>query len=206
MSRFTFPHFQAKPKAVQPDYEKWQEVKVGMRRDEVTELLGQPREDEYLPSNSPYLNYGYIQLPFVPHPRSYCFSIGLDEQDTVFSIEDPFNGRFSKDGLPTTPELIMPNHSAVFSHYPRLVDIRWIPVSGIYPVTYCVELGWFPYPELNNAPPELNWIDETIESDLVGPYLVTDYCGASPGRIRVKAKNELGESDWSEYHTFRFTI
>ena len=206
MSRLTFPHFDVKPKAVQPNYDKWHTVKIGMTRDEVTDILGQPRKDEYFASNSPYASYGFIQLPFVPHPRTYCFLIGFDGSNKVFIKQDPFNGRFSADGLPTSPDLIVPAEMQVFSHYPRVIDIRWFPVSGHYPVTYTVEMGTFPFPELDGAPPDYVWMDEIIESDLVGPFLATSFVGACPGRIRVRAKNELGESEWSDYRTFRFTV
>ena len=195
-----------KPKSVLPDYEKWQAVKIGMARDQVIEILGQPRKNGYLAANSPYLNYGFLQLPFCPHPRAYRFLIGLDDDGKVFTKEDPFNGRFSSDGLPEMPELIVPFDMQVFSHYPRVVDIRWFPVSGSYPITYSVELGSFSFPELDGAPSGFDWTDEIIESDLVAPYLVTSFVGASPGRIRVKAQNELGESEWSDYRMFRFTV
>ena len=124
MTRYTFPHFEMTPEAVQPDYAKWQSVQIGMSLDEVTEILGQPRKDEYLAANQPYLSYGYIQLPFVPHPRTYRFLVGFDDHGHVFTKQDPFNGRFSVDGLPTTPELIVPADMQVFSHFPRVVDIR----------------------------------------------------------------------------------
>ena len=206
MTRYTFPHFEMTPEAVQPDYAKWQSVQIGMSLDEVTEILGQPRKDEYLAANQPYLSYGYIQLPFVPHPRTYRFLVGFDDHGHVFTKQDPFNGRFSVDGLPTTPELIVPADMQVFSHFPRVVDIRWFPVSGKYPVTYTVELGSFPFPELDGAPRGVKWIDEVFESDLVSPYFVTSFGGACPGRIRVRARNDLGESNWSDSRRFRFTI
>ncbi|MDD3679767.1 MAG: hypothetical protein PHX72_02855, partial [Candidatus Shapirobacteria bacterium] len=55
--------------------------------------------------------------------------------------EDPFQGRFSTNGIPTTPVLIYPHTNTVFTHYPRVVDFRWYPASGEYPVEYQLEAG-----------------------------------------------------------------
>jgi len=206
MARFTFPHFEMKPKAVQPPYDKWQAVRIGMSREEVVKILGKPRQDKLFPGTSPHwLEYGYIQLPFCPHPRTYRFLIGLDDDGKVWIISDPFNGRFSHDGVPTQPELIIPAEGQVFSHYPRLLDVRWYPASGVYPITYTVEIGWFPFPELKGAPPEYEWQDDIVETELAAPYFVRSFGGAQPGRVRVRARNKLGQSPWSVHRTFRFT-
>ena len=124
----------------------------------------------------------------------------------MFTKIDPFSGRFSVDGTPSQPELIIPADGQVFSHYPRVLDIRWHPVSGVYPVTYSVELGWFPFPTLDGAPSETEFHNELVATELVGPYFVQTFVGASPGRVRVKAHNERGESQWSAYRHFRFTV
>jgi hypothetical protein len=203
--RFTFPHFEMKPKAVQPDYEKWQAVHEGMTREEVIGLLDEPRTDDFLAANSPVLCYGFIQLPFVHHPRTYCFYVWL-QHGRVTGKVDPFNGNFSSDGLPTKPELIVPQEMQVFSHHPHVIDIRWFPVSGNYPITYMVQMGSFPFPQLDGAPLGFDRIDGIYASDLIGPYVVTDFGSAGPRRIRVRARNELGASEWSDYRMFHFTV
>ncbi len=48
--------------------------------------------------------------------------------------------------------------------------------------------------------------DEEIDSDLPIPFFMTAFSGAQPGRFRVKAKSKLGESDWSDYRYFSFTV
>ena len=204
MARRLPPEMNAK--AVQPAYEKWQAVAIGMSRDEVVAILGDPIKDDCHPTNSPYLNYGYIQVPSCPHPRTYTFLIGLNGNGRVFTKIDPFSGRFSVDGTPSQPELIIPADGQVFSHYPRVLDIRWHPVSGVYPVTYSVELGWFPFPTLDGAPSETEFHNELVATELVGTYFVQAFIGASPGRVRVKARNERGESPWSAYRLVRFTV
>ncbi len=202
--KYTFPHFTSKPEYIQPDYKKWMAVEIGMSRDEVITLLGSPLDDEYHGGKAhfddSYYSYGYLQMPMLPHPRTYTFLIGFDANNKVAIKSDPFNGRFSADGVPTAPELIIPQNQTIFSHYPRIIDIRWYPSSGIYPLTYIVELGvGLPFGDTK-------FNDEEIESDLPIPFFITTFVGAQPGRFRVKAKNQIGESGWSEYCYFEFTV
>jgi hypothetical protein len=112
---------------------------------------------------------------------------------------DPFNGRFSVDGSPTVPEIIIPADETVFSHYPRIVDCRWFPSSGVYPITYTFELG---VKEDRGD----RYLDEALDSDLPIPFFMTHFSGAQRGRFRVRARNRIGQSDWSVYHHFKFTV
>jgi hypothetical protein len=132
--RFTFPHFTPEPEFIQPDYDKWTAVRVGMSRDETTALLGPPLDDRYRGGKSsptdPYYSYGFLQMPMVPHPRTYAFLIGFGSDGKVFTKMDPFNGRFSVDGSPTVPEIIIPADETVFSHYPVLGSIPSLTPSN----------------------------------------------------------------------------
>jgi hypothetical protein len=199
---FIFPHLIPKPEYVQPDYQAWAAVQIGMTRDEVVTLLGPPHHDRYHGGkpkrDDAYYSYGYIQLPYVHHPRTYSFTIGFDENGFVFYKGDPFGGRFSMDGSPVVPEIITPLDQSVFNHYPRVVDLRWYPSSGVYPVSYTCAIGHFcPLAEL--------WSEhETIDDGLISTFHTTVFVGGQPGRIRLKATNAVGESDWSEYRYFRF--
>jgi hypothetical protein len=83
--------------AVQPDYAKWQAVRIGMTRHEVTSLLGSPQADSDTGPKDTYSTYGHLQFPLMPHPRLYIFLLGFDEQDRVFTKTDPFGGIFSAD-------------------------------------------------------------------------------------------------------------
>ena len=201
--RFTFPDFTPEPEFIQPDYDKWTAVRVGMSRDETTALLGPPLDDRYRGGKSsptdPYYSYGFLQMPMVPHPRTYAFLIGFGSDGKVFTKMDPFNGRFSVDGSPTVPEIIIPADETVFSHYPRIVDCRWFPSSGVYPITYTFELG---VKEDRGD----RYLDEALDSDLPIPFFMTHFSGAQRGRFRVRARNRIGQSDWSVYHHFKFTV
>jgi hypothetical protein len=132
--------------AVQPDYRKWEAVKVGMTRDQVTALLGPPltgreRRPVVYFGGSRYTMYGFISYPASPHWWKMNFSVYYDENDRVGRKSDPFGGvRLSRAGKPTKPIIIMPAGNQ-FSHFPRLVDVRWYPCSGHYPLVYEMEIG-----------------------------------------------------------------
>ncbi len=206
--RFTFPHFTPKPEFIQPDYQKWIAIKFGMSRDEVLTHLGQPINDKYRGGKwrreDAYYCYGYLQMPMIPHPRDFSFLIGFDDHGKVFSKIDPFGGRFSTSGAPSIPEIIVPIENSTFLHFPRILDCRWLPCSGVYPMSYDFELG-IGYP---TAPGEIpsQYGSEWLETNLQIPFFMTSFGGAQPGRFRIKAKNELGESDWSEYRYFEFLV
>jgi hypothetical protein len=185
-------------RAVQPDYEQWQAVQIGMTRTEVISLLGRPRCEQFHFPTETYSTYGYLQLPLLPNPRAYSFVIGFDEHRRVFTKSDPFGGVFSPDGRPSKPKIFTPPVGAIFSHYPRLVDMRWFPASGRYPMRYEVEIGWS---TRTNDP----FTDRVIESKLAFPYYVALFGGDQPGRFRIRGKNALAVGEWSEYRYFDFT-
>lgn len=54
---------------------------------------------------------------------------------------DPFGGDYSRDGRPTKPRLMLPKNQAIFDHYPRFIDFRWYLSSGVYPITYDIEVA-----------------------------------------------------------------
>jgi hypothetical protein len=200
---FSFPHYDVPARHKQPDYGQWQKVAVGMLRREVVALLGRPLRDPYHApqprKDDAYYYYGYLQLPMMPHARTYTFHVGFDDQGRVFTKADPFGGVFSLDGTPSQPKIFTPSNGAVFSHYPRIVDMRWYPASGRYPMRYEVELG---HGRPNTGQP---YRDHVIESELEFPYFVATFCGSQPGRFRVRGRNALGTGTWSDYRYFDFT-
>jgi hypothetical protein len=196
--RYTFPQYTSKEECVIPDLGAWQSLKEGMSRGEVIQLLGEPPIDPLRGGPSDWtkghLSYGWLDLPHVPHPRTYTFLLWFD-QDEVFHIESPFGEAVSKDGIPSKPEIISPEDGAEFDHYPRIIDIRWSPAAGDYPMRYEVELG------IGDESGE-NFQDKIIESDLVGLFLCIGFPGAQAGRVRVRGANQRGTGQWSDYHHF----
>jgi len=111
----------------------------------------------------------------------------------VSSLENPFGTeKLSQDGKPTIPVLIFPYDNFIFKHQPRLVDFRWYPSSGKYPMRYTIEIDerlpgrWQSYEKKANIP----YYSYTFRSSIF--------------RWRVKAINSLGESAWSEYRYLIF--
>ncbi len=186
-------------KAVQPNYARWQSVRIGMTRDEVAALLGPSKP---YPDHGPkdtYSIYGHVQFPLVPHPGTYLFMLGFDENGRVFTKADPFGGVFSTDGKPSKPKVFTPPEGAVFAHYPRIVDMRWYPASGVYPIRYEIEVGH----GLEISGP---FSSEIIETECPLPYYVGCYFGGDqPGRFRVRGRNRLGTGEWSDYRHFDFS-
>jgi hypothetical protein len=173
-----------------------------MTRKEVMELLGRPMADPYTAPrprvDDPYYFYGYLELPMMPRIRTYRFCVGFDDTGRVFTKADPFDGEFSPDGIPSKPKIFTPPSGAFFEHYPRIIDMRWYPVSGKYPVKYEIEIG--------HASEMIGpFHDRIVESELPFPYFVAQFGGSQPGRFRVRGRNALGTGEWSEYRYFDFT-
>ena len=207
MISYRYPDHVPTLRCIQPDYAAWLSIQKGMTRAEVFRILGEPPREildlhEQDIHKTPYVRFGYLDLPLIPHRYTYDFVIGFDGNDRVWLKADPFNGRFSLDGIPLEPLLITPLADSKFTHYPRLLDVRWFPCSGMYPMTYCVQVGHAdPY-----APQPKEYSAEIIATDLQAPFFVFSFVGSQPGRVRVKAKNALGESPWSEARAFDFSI
>lgn len=185
--------------SVQPDYSKWESVKVGMTEDEVKKILGNPIEDP----NSFGLIYGRIKFDSPSMPDSFDFLVLINE-GKVLQMGHPFGGDLSRDGKPTTPVLIYPRDRAKFDHFPRFVDLRWQPSSGKYPIEYAIEIQSGQY-EVRKAEKNAVLVYHNAD-DLVSelPYAAFSFGGKNPGRWRVRAKNELGESEWSDWRLFAF--
>lgn len=220
---------------IQPDYDRWQRVAPGMTEKQVIALLGEPLErqswESYIASviaegytreqanksvefqksfarNLFPWTYGRIQYDSPTMPAGYEFVLAFFE-GRVEEIYDPFDGNLSLDGRPTTPELILPAENALFDHYPRFLDLRWTPSSGVYPMEYEIEIGSGDptteievMSELSPLTEVLSYeVDETLRSRM--PYVAASFSGGT-GRWRVRAKNRLGVSRWSNYRHFEF--
>lgn len=221
---------------IQPDYDRWQRVAPGMTEKQVIALLGEPLErqswESYIASviaegytreqanasvefQKSYAQtlfpwtYGKIQYDSPSMPEVYEFTIAFDE-GRVDGKQDPFDGQLSRDGKPTTPELILPADNALFDHYPRFLDMRWTPSSGVHPMEYEIEIGTGnPATEIevmSDVGPVTQALDYEVDEILQSrmPYAAMAFYSAGAGRWRVRAKNRLGVSRWSKYRYFEF--
>jgi hypothetical protein len=118
--RYSFPHYQSKLECVQPDASKWKLIKVGMTFSEVVGLLGEPIDDIFRPKPKDVANgyfcFGWLDLPFIPRPRTYSFLVGFNAESKVNYTEDPFAGAFSENGIPSKPIILIPQEGQFFSH------------------------------------------------------------------------------------------
>ncbi|HEV3021618.1 MAG TPA: hypothetical protein VGX76_04100 [Pirellulales bacterium] len=145
-------------------------------------------------------HYGHIKYdsPVIPH--GYSFIVTFVE-GRVARTHDPFDGRLSSDGKPTTPKLMLPAQHALFKHSPRFVDMRWQPSSGVYPMEYELEVSSGQV-DLDERKVQFNYYGNAVHHSKL-PHLSIAF-GGSDGRWRVRAKNRLGESDWSAERYFEF--
>ena len=104
--------------------------------------------------------------------------------------------------------MISPENGSIFDYYPRNLTLDWESSSGAGIITYVLEYGFTSCFSHENLYDMGEWgVDCTYFYPL--KYLSeTSYSfffvGAQPGRWRVKAKSEYGESEWSEWFYFRF--
>jgi hypothetical protein len=135
------------PRVVQPDVARWLKLKVGMTEAEVAGLLGQPYRKDPRPPDDTEPNvrhlyawqYGEIAFESFTTKGTYAYE-AVFHQGRVCEIRDPWNGKFSPDGRPTVPQLVAPGAGQSLDHYPRFMDFRWHPSSGLYPVEYEVAI------------------------------------------------------------------
>lgn len=193
--------------AVQPDYRKWEAVRIGMSRAEVAALIGAPltgREQRPICSRDPdYPVYGFVSypaLPVLPGKWTMAFRLGFDAAGRVWWKVDPFGGGpLSRTGKPSKPRWITPQSGGRFAHFPRLLDARWFPSSGAYPLTYELEVG------LGQS--ESTEYRGYVDPERYGqPYALLAFPGAQPGRLRVRGRNARGSGPWSDYREFTFDV
>jgi hypothetical protein len=214
---------------IQPPYDRWERVEEGMSENEVLTLLGPPlvrdTRESLIRAEMKELGMGHTEatallfgIPNVTHvfqwtygrlsfespavPDAYEFYLLLTNGRVSWK-QDPFDGRLSRNGRPTAPVLISPQDGTTFGHYPRFVDLRWAPSSGIYPVEYVIELSSGDEFVDQLGADQIDWDAELLRSRI--PFTTTSFCGAQPGRWRVRGKNGLGTGEWSEYREFTFT-
>lgn len=148
--------------------------------------------------------YGKISYDSLRARQVYLFNVYFIN-GKVDEVWDPFSGEFSVDGVPTTPRLIYPAKDESFSHYPRVMDFRWQPSSGKYPMQYEIEVEWGQNMVIVGSEEKQERVDWYLEerTRTEVPHWHLSWVGANEGRWRVKAINHLGESEWSEYRHFK---
>lgn len=158
--------------------------------------------------------YGWLKLGDGELIRTF-FRVAFQDRK-VFAFGDAFGGgrnrhdchveaRLSRDGRPTAPRLLTPYDNAVFTHTPSIVDFRWLPSCGEYPLEYVVEFTASDV-EIDAASGTAThvWLDDRPSRRSTKLPHIALNPSSERCRWRVRAKNRLGTSDWSKYREFQF--
>lgn len=237
------------PLVVQPDLTKWRALRTNLTEAEVTALLGNPfHKDPRPPANTNAAvmeryawQYGQLEFDSFPTKGSYLFTVTFFE-GRVQLITDPWDGKFSPDGRPTVPELVLPKPAAVLDHFPRFMDFRWHPAAGIYPIEYEITVevlmitqaeaehyedyirdmvarnrsdwqaqGLSPKEQLESEAGLIKVLRqdrgvlETFTYRTQDIYLPLTWVAMNTGRWHIRARNEKGTSEWSDWRYFKFS-
>lgn len=181
-----------------PEWERWQQVQEGQSAEEVIALLGEPESKSTI-TNAEVFSYGVV----VPQARMFPAPLGFFihlSQGKVTLKEQPFADEYALDGAPSVPKLIAPEDGIKMKHYPRYGDLRWAPSSGKQPVQYELKIEY-------SAPSSTDrvWASfPVVKTDI--PYYPLIFVGSQPGRWKVRAVNDVGQSEWSEWRTFDWSM
>lgn len=190
-----------------PAFESWSQVSHGMTEKHVIEILGKPKSgspwDDYKSfpdsENAQYnWNYGSLYPESASDPAVSEFSVTFT-QGLVVRKDDPFGGAAIKSsGVPTTPNLFLPEDKTMFDHFPRIIDLRWWASSGSVPITYEVSI------EVKY--PSGEWgVEDGLQKHVDGLHVAMSFPGSNQGRWRVRGMNKDGVGEWSEYRSFKFS-
>lgn len=101
---------------------------------------------------------------------------------------------FIGEGIPSKPKIILPDSNDILDGKPYYLDIRWIPSQGTYPIKYEVQIA-----KLIKG----NWsVRNRSTYDTMMSFIGG---GKNKRRLRVRAVNSKGASEWSKYRYFEFT-
>jgi hypothetical protein len=180
------------------DTGKWGQVRPGMTQTDVLRIMGEPEHRNRGRNNA--WDYGEIVPEGPAFPTGLAFRVWFNRENVVTSLESPFGKQPPRRGLPEAPQIFLPQSNAKLAHYPRLLDIRWYPVTGSYPMSYEVqsENGIVQ----TNGTTSFFFSGDTFKTAV--PHLSLQFSGGQPGRVRVRAINAEGAGPWSEYTVFIF--
>lgn len=176
-----------------PSTEAWQRVQTGMTGADVIKILGKPMDRYGSPDGLiEFWTYGWLAFESAAFPDAFYFEIKM-LSDRVSAKVDPFGGDTPSRDSPSRTRLLSPPDQQVFSHVPRFLDLRWLPSSGQYPLQYAIEVELWVSDK---------WSTQYYESE--EPFL--SLVAIKPGKYRwkVKARNMIGEGDWSPYRQITF--
>jgi len=168
----------------------WQFLKEGMSEAEVLHLLGKPMKKKVYEGGYESIYY-YGEL--VKKCSSYPEGINAEVQF--------INGKliqYENVSLEDSPlKLLFPDKKMIFSHFPRYVDLRWIPVLSKKFNSYRLQVDL----RVENGKWQRMFL---VRADV--PYYCFSAGGASLYRWRVQGinKDRFLEGKWSQWREFEF--
>jgi hypothetical protein len=161
-----------------PDIFRWSEIQLGMNSQQTRELLGSPDTER---STEWFWSYYPFAFRSTPVNTVFGYELWFNSEGVLEHMQSPFLARSMK-GEPTSPTLITPLEGSLFTHYPRILDVRWWPCDGCQPLKYDLKLyisdqADGPFVELN------------VFEDIDEPYFCLSFVGDQPGQVSVRSKN-----------------
>ena len=141
---------------------------------------------EHVPRYGYRWKYGELRYNSDALPFAFDYEVYFCE-GRVQDIYDPFDRASSADGRPTVPKLLTPPNRSQFTHFPRFVDLRWVPCPGEGNIAYEVEL------DIETAwQGRLEFRPESKSTTNI-PYLPIEFAGDQAGRWRVLRNESSGD-------------
>ncbi len=113
--------------------------------------------------------------------------------------------------VPLSVELISPANKTVYNHYPRSMHLEWEAKGITGSVKYYVEIQycWVHSTDPNDQYYFGNWEEGNYTGTVLEKtdnYHDFNFVGAQPGRWRVRAEDDNGYCEWTEWRYFKFTV
>jgi hypothetical protein len=200
-----------------PSIASWMKILPGMSENDVLTILGSPFDRESsktdLEPGHIFLyrwNYGELPIdaPNLQHQFRfdlYLFDGRVVEKHQPFDLADM---TVLDDPKPSVPVIIYPEDGRIFKHHPRVIDCRWQPSVGDYPLSYIIEISKHQqsFVEENGLLRKDIIYRQINRTSVELPYYSTALPGKSGYSWRIKAVNHHGESEWTSPATFTFEV
>lgn len=187
----------------------WQAIKIGMKEAQVSKSLGPPLSQDPRPTAENTFqsdialygwHYGALQFKSPSLPMAYQYTVYFSNGAVIAKI-DPYGGGETMQGLPSVPLPIAPA-DMTYRHYPRIADFRWQPSASESDVTYVIELQQ----RQPGSAARRDQSDYRTISTLAAsiPHVAVSLPADQTYRWRIKARNNIGDSAWTDYQSFAF--
>ena len=180
-----------------PDHDGWNKIQTGMTLTQVNDLVGLPIKESKNDGAGDVVAwklYGEVLYHSSNMPGGYSFMVFF-KNGLVTTKSKPY-GEYSRKL--TKPQIVNLSNQS-YTHYPRFLDVRWMPVLTGGKVSYEIEIQY------RSSDGQGEWASfgkNKIETD---PYVNFNFIGLGNGRYRVRAFDESSIGPWSDYKNFSFS-